>query len=1364
MSEQLYYQTWMTVVYDKFFKIVDIINPQHCMLLQLSVEDLIDRDADNLENIVDESNKDAAATIVKNVHKAYNENRNVYFEYATTHKDDTVTYAICYAEKGPDDLLYVNVTKIDEENIFEACEGFTNNICDVTMNNISVGVGMRHITEEGKKKYILFNDVAKTFFECDDVLQSHHWNQSDDDAADEKAIQLHEPLKIEKVMRDEQGNILRWLVLTKKKISSKATGNYIITTMVDITKHRQNEILLEQQFALLDSMYTNIPIGIAIYNKSGRLISLNQTCMDIFGINDKNDVLGLELFESPNTPQSIKDKVKSGEDAQFEVVYDFELADNVYFATSLREKRLLSFKESIIRNKNGQIDGYLQICEDITDKKMREKLLIETGVKFSTIFNSISSGIEIYDKDGILIDCNDYDLDIFGIEHKEDFIHRNVALYNNPNFSAESLKGLENGEDVCLNIIYDFDLVRTTEYYPTTRKGRICLEIKAAPMFTATRQLIGYVVEMNNVTLVKEQKAELSELHRHLTLALDAGRVSIWKYDIKDRNFTSILGLSLIGDNLSYNEIVDSIHPDDLCMASNLFERLISGKQEYGKYIIRLYNKESEDYKYLENEVSVYKDSFGNAEYIIGSLRDVTEKCLEKKKIDHTRKSFDIAMEAANMLAWDYDLFTKKYRILYGKRLLEKHLGIREDRTNSHPEDLEKYNALLQQLVKGEIEQGSIEMRIKDDGDDTYYTFEHTISSVRNTEGKIVGLIGSMYNITEQRKREDELKKSREDLNLALEAGNVAAWTYDVDKKMFSTLQGNALAGKGISIEENQLMIHPDDIAMQNKVFASLISGENHQANAIFRYKDTGVEGVYRYYESRMLSKKENGRVTAITGTQKDITDSYRYQRELEEQQKKTNLINDICDIVQWNYNPNTHILITPSSNSLFPNENIDLEVDLDKFLLFVHPEDKDKAIEFIQTTNSKEFDTIHCEMRIYVPKYKEYRYWVYDGVAIKDDDGHIIKYSGIHRDVSEWLELNEKLAEQNNTNNLILNNINSGLVYIDTNYKVKWSNLSVFPDIALKMGIEKYVTGYCCNCSIDEECNSLECMIKTAIDTKKIQYKEYVCSEELTVEVTSIPIYGNEGEIAGALYRITDVTERKRAEKSDKLKSVFLANMSHEIRTPLNAIVGFSNLLLETENAEERTEYMEIINSNNELLLRLISDILDLSKIESGLVELKYETFDIVSTTKELFTSFRQKMIDAKLDFLCDNPYAKCIVSLDKNRLIQVAINFLTNAQKYTASGYIKIGYVYENGGIKLYVEDTGIGIAKDKYNKVFERFEKLDNFAQGTGLGLSICKAIVDIQNGNIGFESEEGQGSTFWAWFPTVAEITEKQILPA
>lgn len=225
----------------------------------------------------------------------------------------------------------------------------------------------------------------------------------------------------------------------------------------------------------------------------------------------------------------------------------------------------------------------------------------------------------------------------------------------------------------------------------------------------------------------------------------------------------------------------------------------------------------------------------------------------------------------------------------------------------------------------------------------------------------------------------------------------------------------------------------------------------------------------------------------------------------------------------------------------------------------------------------------------------------------------------------------------------------------------------------------------------------------------------------------------------------------KEQAEQSNKLKSAFLANMSHEIRTPLNAIVGFSELLKDTEQQEEREEYWNIIRTNNDLLLRLIGDILDLSKMEAGLIELRAEPFDMATLFDEIYASMSQRITNPRVQLITNRPYTCCIVMLDRNRVSQVITNFITNAIKFTNQGYIRMSYISVDGGIMVEVEDTGIGIEEEKIPKVFERFYKLNDFAQGTGLGMSICKAIVDAQNGKIGVESKFGKGSTFWAWFP-------------
>lgn len=220
----------------------------------------------------------------------------------------------------------------------------------------------------------------------------------------------------------------------------------------------------------------------------------------------------------------------------------------------------------------------------------------------------------------------------------------------------------------------------------------------------------------------------------------------------------------------------------------------------------------------------------------------------------------------------------------------------------------------------------------------------------------------------------------------------------------------------------------------------------------------------------------------------------------------------------------------------------------------------------------------------------------------------------------------------------------------------------------------------------------------------------------------------------------------KEKAELSDRLKSAFLANMSHEIRTPLNAIVGFSELMVNCEDQSEKEEYMDIIQANNEMLLNLINDILDLSKIESGILERKREIFNLSKVCNELYTMIQPKITSPDVEFIVDNPSQNCWIYLDRNRLKQVWTNFLTNAVKHTRSGHIKMGYSVGQKSIRFYVEDTGTGIPVELQGRVFGRFQKLNEFAQGTGLGLAISRAIIEAAGGEVGFKSTPDVGSIF------------------
>lgn len=351
---------------------------------------------------------------------------------------------------------------------------------------------------------------------------------------------------------------------------------------------------------------------------------------------------------------------------------------------------------------------------------------------------------------------------------------------------------------------------------------------------------------------------------------------------------------------------------------------------------------------------------------------------------------------------------------------------------------------------------------------------------------------------------------------------------------------------------------------------------------------------------------------------------------------------------------------------------------------------------------------------------------------------------------------LKDKLLDLQEDNVLIMNNMQSSIRFIKPDFTVKWENQIDFP-CTPEFGPD--------NCFLSENAKlpyCTHCTVVKAMRTKKIVEITRRCNDNSRyLHVLSAPVFDEKQNLLGVVFKKEDVTNQKivehelrlakdKAEESDRLKSAFLANMSHEIRTPLNAIVGFSGLLSVTEDMEERVEYMNIINTNNDLLLQLINDILDLAKIEAGTLDFVYGDVDINRIFTDIEQTSRLKVKPGvELAFVEKIPNS--ILFTDKNRISQVITNFINNAIKFTDEGSITFGYRHEDNELYFYVKDTGCGMSKEGADQVFTRFVKLNSFAQGTGLGLSICEMIVRKLNGEIGVDSELGKGSTFWFRLP-------------
>ena len=275
-----------------------------------------------------------------------------------------------------------------------------------------------------------------------------------------------------------------------------------------------------------------------------------------------------------------------------------------------------------------------------------------------------------------------------------------------------------------------------------------------------------------------------------------------------------------------------------------------------------------------------------------------------------------------------------------------------------------------------------------------------------------------------------------------------------------------------------------------------------------------------------------------------------------------------------------------------------------------------------------------------------------------------------------------------------------------------------------------------------------------------------YTSDDRTTTVDCDVSVSGNFLTVAGqprVVLTVSDITAQKRtqreleeartrAEESDRMKSLFLANTSHELRTPLNAIVGFSELLMTDPAPAERQEYMRIIRSNSEILLQLVNDILDLSKIEAGTLDYEYTDVELNAVMEELEGGFRmQQPKSSPVRITFHRKYPARYIRTDRKRLIQVIANFLSNAVKFTSEGSVDFGFEIRGGELYVYVADTGTGITEEHRRQLFQRFVKAGSFRQGIGIGLAISKSIVETMGGRIGVESQPGKGSTFWFTLP-------------
>ena len=650
----------------------------------------------------------------------------------------------------------------------------------------------------------------------------------------------------------------------------------------------------------------------------------------------------------------------------------------------------------------------------------------------------------------------------------------------------------------------------------------------------------------------------------------------------------------------------------------------------------------------------------------------------------------------------------------------------------------------------------------------------------------VVVLVSNRMILRRVRQRSGKSQKTADMMLKALEISANEVVRYDVSERYIHKLYGHLTPDEGLSLEEWMKHVHPDDLEEALDWFRQILYNRLKRAEFRYRWNFDYTGRSPRWGHIYNVSVPEyvagSGRIGSIISTMKDETDLIRQEEEESELTDRYKLIYENSIIGLSFYTPDGWLL------------------DSNKLMREICHFDSEEGDQFFSNTNMFELSPFReccdpnnmqelwiCTQSV-VPERNIYDYLEIRLRPIYDDAG-VLSYIAIAaRNVTE----ERQMYLQAKLNDIQIQEANAKIKAYEEElrYMMEACDMCVWR-LSFAEGTVKFYKGLS---TIEREIPFAE-MADYFIDAKENVMRHFTVDQDdyygkpLSYlgrmrsifhdtdevqwnQVNSIPVFDGEGRLTGAFGLIRNITglmkkqemlkqETERANDSGRLKSVFLANMTHEIRTPLNAIVGFSDLLQAIDSPDDKKEMIRVIHNNCDMLLRLVNDILVLSSADSNVMEIIPEDIDAAREFDDLCQSLAQRVQEPGVEFIKDNPYTTLLTRLDAARINQVFINFVTNAVKYTHQGHIKVGYRMEERqgrqGFYAYCEDTGSGIPADQQGRIFERFVKLNDFVQGTGLGLSICKAIIEKCGGEIGVDSEEGKGSTFWFWIPaTIKEV--------
>ena len=613
----------------------------------------------------------------------------------------------------------------------------------------------------------------------------------------------------------------------------------------------------------------------------------------------------------------------------------------------------------------------------------------------------------------------------------------------------------------------------------------------------------------------------------------------------------------------------------------------------------------------------------------------------------------------------------------------------------------------------------------------------------------------------------------------ALHMGNFNVMEYDIANGRMTNRYGSILPDSGLTLKEFTSRIHPDQQEEFSQKMGLLMVGRERRFELNKRWNvGTEDEPHWLNFQGHAISELDNnGRPAYIVNAIHDVTHEVEEDKAARELVKKYDRLTNIPFVAMSFYDRNGWLIDLNDGmkelcgfNAEDPTSSTDAERYWRSLNMFDIP-----LFRNALSTDARD-NLIVCQ-HMYYPEIGVNRYIEFHVLPLVNAEGEIANYfdstieiteernraSEFHRLVRKTKQTLERIEQQKELLTYLLRKSERHLMRSN----IKTQTIAFYRSIGAPEYVHQFES-FVNNMLPKEEREPFRRLLNDTT-TRTMQtfvihlIKQSEGQPGTVFSITFNPVMDADGNIIGhegissdisLLYhaRLSLEDEQRLAQDSVRLKSGFMASMTHELRTPLNAIVGFTGVLESLGESEERAEFIRIIRNSSDMLQRLINDIIEASSITDGPTTIQPVDVDFVSAFEDICLTLQLRVQDAGLSFIKENPYNTFYTTVDIGRIQQVLTNFVTNAVKFTKQGHIKLGYRYEQHGLYLYCEDTGIGIPKDKQEHIFDRFVKLDEFTQGTGMGLAICKSIAECFEGKIGLESEgEDQGCTFWMWIP-------------